>query len=69
MILDLAFPALRVAIEYDGDQHRVDRAQWRRDRHKDEMLHRLGSVILRITADDLRVPDAFFLRLSAALER
>lgn len=69
VILDLAFPALRVAIEYDGDQHRVDRAQWRRDRHKDEMLHRLGWVIVRITADDLRVPDAFFLRLSAALER
>ena len=32
--LDLAWPEFRVAIEYDGDHHRTDKAQWRRDNDK-----------------------------------
>ena len=32
--LDLAWPEFRVAIEYDGDHHRTDKVQWRRDNEK-----------------------------------
>jgi hypothetical protein len=29
--IDLAYPAYKVGLEYQGDHHRADRAQWRRD--------------------------------------
>lgn len=29
--LDLGWPAIKLAVEYDGDQHRTDRAQYVRD--------------------------------------
>lgn len=65
--LDLAYPQERVAIEYDGDGHRTDRARWRADLHKNEVLHRLGWTVLRISADDLHHPRRFLQRLRAAL--
>lgn len=65
--LDLAYPHARIAIEYDGDGHRTDRARWRADLHKDEVLHRLGWTVLRISADDLHHPRRFLQRLRAAL--
>lgn len=30
--MDLAWEELRLCLEFDGDQHRTDRAQWQRDR-------------------------------------
>ncbi|MCS6711555.1 DUF559 domain-containing protein [Brachybacterium sp. EF45031] len=68
-VVDLLYRAVHVVIEYDGDLHRVDRRQWQRDRHKDEVLHRLGYVVLRITAADLRNPFRFLRRLRGALAR
>lgn len=38
MTLDMAWPEQRVAVEYDGDQHRTDKAQWRRDQEKRDRL-------------------------------
>lgn len=63
--IDLAYHLSRVAIEYDSEDHRLDRARWRRDLHKNEVLHQLGWSVLRISIEDLRRPRAFLTRLEA----
>lgn len=50
--LDLAYPAERVGIEFDGRWHR-DEAAAARDRRRDNDLAALGWVVLRFTADDV----------------
>ncbi|MFI5832340.1 DUF559 domain-containing protein [Micromonospora sp. NPDC051300] len=56
--VDLAWPALRIAVEYDGDHHR-ERTQFRRDVARLNALRFAGWIVLRFTADDvLRHPDA-----------
>lgn len=62
--LDLSYPALRLAIEYDGDGHRTDRAQWSRDRRKDDMLHEAGWRVVRVTQADLVRPQELIGRLT-----
>lgn len=73
---DLSYPELRIAIEYDGDHHRTDQKQWRRDRHRDEGMRDLGWIVVTLTADDvLRHPArtveriARYVRLRQALVR
>ena len=61
--LDLAYPSLKIAIEYDGDWHRTDRARFRRDRRKDDVLHELGWRVVRVTDSDLGSPDDLLGRL------
>lgn len=51
--LDLAWPEFRVAIEYDGDHHRTDKAQWRRDHDKRELLRHHQWIIIIVTAASL----------------
>lgn len=65
---DLKFPAARVAIEYEGDGHRTDQRQWRRDITRRELLEAAGWRVIRVTAEDLYVhPDALIRRIRAAL--
>lgn len=52
-VLDLAYPELRIAIEYEGDHHRTSQAQWRRDIERTRMLQALGWRVIRVTARDL----------------
>ncbi len=55
---DLAYPELRVAVEYDGDVHRTDARTWRRDVARRQGLEALGWRTVTCTADDvLRDPD------------
>lgn len=54
MSLDIAWKHFKVAVEYDGDHHRIDKHQWRRDRKKRDRLRQLGWTIIVITADDIR---------------
>lgn len=63
--LDLAYPPLRIAIEYDGDAHRTDQEQWAKDRRKDDMLHEAGWRVVRVTQRDLNRPDDLLARLTA----
>jgi hypothetical protein len=49
---DLSYPALKIAIEYDGD-HRTDQRQWRRDRYRDESMRDNGWIVIPLTADDI----------------
>jgi hypothetical protein len=51
--VDLAYVAQRIAIEYEGDQHRTDPVQWQRDVDKHERLADLGWRVVRVTRDQL----------------
>lgn len=50
MTLDLAWPEARVAVEYDGDQHRTDKRQWRRDQEKRDRARARGWLIFVATS-------------------
>lgn len=65
---DLAYPVWRIAIEYEGDGHRVDRAQWRRDVARQRDLEDLGWAVIRVTQQDLDDPRGFRRRLSRLIE-
>lgn len=67
---DLAYVPERVAIEYDGDIHRTNRAVWRRDIARRQALEALGWRVITCTADDvLRTPDRTASWVRAALSR
>jgi very-short-patch-repair endonuclease len=53
--VDLAYPAHRVAVEYDGAVH-AGVAQMRRDRRRSNALLAAGWVVLHVTVADLRDP-------------
>ena len=53
---DFVWRAQRVVVEYEGDQHRVDRRQWQADVARIRLLEALGWKVIRITARDL-APD------------
>ena len=53
MTLDLADPELLIGVEYDGDHHRTDRNQWRRDAWKRRQLESMGWTIVSVTQLDL----------------
>ncbi len=50
--LDMGWPELMVAVEYDGDHHRTDRRQYVKDIKRLEMLQRMGWIIVRVVAED-----------------
>jgi hypothetical protein len=51
--VDLAYPDLKIAIEYEGDGHRTDRDQWRTDIRRQRRLEELGWIVIRVTELDL----------------
>lgn len=67
--LDMGWESLRVAVEYDGEQHRSDRRQYTWDVRRLEMLERRGWIVIRVVAGDRpaeiisRVREAFARRL------
>jgi hypothetical protein len=64
--LDLGWEDYMVAVEYDGDQHRVDRRQYVKDIRRLESLERMGWVIVRVVAEDH--PADILRRIRRALE-
>ena len=64
--LDMGWPDLMVAVEYDGDHHRVDRQQYLKDIRRLELLERLGWLIVRVVAEDR--PAEIVRRVRCALE-
>ena len=65
--LDLAYAALRIGIEYDGDHHR-QREVFQRDAVRLNRLRLHGWTVLRFTADDvLRHPDRVVAHVRAAI--
>lgn len=65
--LDLAYPAWKIAIEYEGDGHRTDKAQWRRDIARQRDLEEHGWLVIRLTEADLEDPKPFLSRLRRAV--
>ena len=67
--VDFGWKEVRVAGEYQGDHHRIDRAQWRRDQRRTAELAACDWVTVPWTGDDLAAPRGFLQRLAATLER
>ncbi len=65
--LDMGWEEVKVAVEYDGEQHRTDRRQYTWDIRRLEMLERRGWIIIRVVAGDR--PDDIVRRVRAALAR
>ncbi len=66
--LDLSYPELRLAVEYDGRQHAESTRQWERDVGRREELDGLGWRLVVLLAKDIyRTPEATLARICAAL--
>ncbi len=63
--LDMGWQDLMVAVEYDGEQHRLDRWQYIKDIRRSEELARLGWIVIRVVASDR--PDDIVRRVRDAL--
>ncbi|MGO9381594.1 MAG: endonuclease domain-containing protein [Mycobacterium sp.] len=64
--LDMGWEDIMVAIEYDGEHHRLDRWQYTRDIRRREVLDRLGWIVIRVTTSD--PPADIIGRVRGALE-
>lgn len=65
--LDMGWEDVRVAVEYDGEQHRVDRRQYTWDVRRLETVERLGWIVIRVVAGDR--PTDIIRRVRAARAR
>ena len=65
--LDMGWEDPMVAVEYDGDHHRLDRGQYVKDVRRAEMLERLGWFVVRVIKEDR--PRDIIERVSRALAR
>jgi hypothetical protein len=65
--LDMGWEDVKVAVEYDGEQHRSDRRQYSWDVRRLETLERLGWIVIRVLAGDR--PAEVVGRVRAALAR
>lgn len=63
--LDMGWPESKIALEYDGDHHRTDKAQFARDITRLEELAELGWIVIRVAAGTPR--GEVIRRLQAAL--
>lgn len=71
IMVDLAYPGLKLAFEYEGDYHRTDRAKFEDDILRRERLAELGWTVIRVTAHDLsaRGWPEFLARVQLHLQR
>jgi len=51
--VDLAYPALKIAIEYEGEHHLVDPVQWARDLARYDRLAEAGWRVIRVTKQEV----------------
>jgi hypothetical protein len=65
--VDLAYPRLRIAIEYDGQDHLTDADRVKADHGKSAALHAEGWTVIRAYAADLHEPTDLLARLDHAL--
>ncbi|GFG71115.1 DUF559 domain-containing protein [Mycolicibacter senuensis] len=63
--LDMGWERYRVSAEYDGDQHRKDRAQYVRDHRRQRRLEALGWINIRVINED--APSDVIRRVTAAM--
>lgn len=65
--VDFGWEEFKVAAEYQGDGHREDQQQWRRDQSRLAELASCGWIVVPCTGDDLRFPLTFVRRLLTTL--
>lgn len=66
--VDMAYPELKIAIEYEGDHHRTDLATWNRDLAKHDALQAAGWRVIRVSRTMLFAhPHELVSRVRAAL--
>lgn len=63
-VLDLCWPELRIALEYDGYESHEYRKD--RDARRDRDLQRRGWITIRATAEDFREPSELLAKLDEA---
>lgn len=69
-VVDLAYEDLKIAVEYEGDQHRTDPEQWAKDIARHEQLAAMGWIVIRVTRAQLYgAPHTVIARVRAALAR
>lgn len=67
--LDMGWPEWKIAIEYDGDQHRTNRSQYSYDRHRIKALEDDGWIIIRVTSTDSKATIARWVNDALAQRR
>jgi hypothetical protein len=66
-LLDMGWKRYKVAVEYDGDQHRTSRRQYVRDIRRIQALEACGWIVVRVVVEDR--PKAVICRVREALRR
>jgi Protein of unknown function (DUF559) len=64
-VLDMGWEKYKVAVEYDGDQHRSDRRQYVWDQRRLRKLKAMGWIVIRVIAEDR--PEDIIRRVREAL--
>lgn len=67
--VDLLYEEFGEVLEYQGDHHRVDAVQWRRDRTREAQLESTGLHVIEVTQLDLDDPEPFVRRVARVLSR
>jgi hypothetical protein len=67
--VDLSYPHLKLSLEYQGDHHRTDRVQWRKDIARRRALQAEEWTELQYTQADLDDPTRFLDELRTMLDR
>lgn len=65
--VDFAWHDLKIAVEYDGEHHRVDSEEYAKDVQRLERLHALGWIVIRVLKGDS--PKNVLVRVEAAFAR
>ncbi|KDF02268.1 hypothetical protein Y900_025865 [Mycolicibacterium aromaticivorans JS19b1 = JCM 16368] len=66
-VLDMGWDDIKVAVEYDGDHHRTNRAQYVKDQRRIRRLEQLGWIVIRVIAEDR--PDDVVRQVREAIRR
>lgn len=65
---DLVYPEWRVVVEYDGDHHRSNTAQYERDLSRLDAIRRVGWIVIQVRSHGLfSRPDVTVAKVRAAL--
>jgi hypothetical protein len=66
-VLDMGWEHIKVAVDYEGDHHRMDRRRFNHDIRRAEAVTELGWIDIRVTVEDTE--GGIIRRVSAAWDR
>ncbi|MEP6843059.1 MAG: hypothetical protein ABJA11_06030 [Pseudolysinimonas sp.] len=65
---DLGYANTKIALEYEGDEHRTNRKRWMRDIRRRELMEDAGWRVIRVVQADLDDPAALVARIRRLLD-